>query len=405
MPPAVEALPKAARPALIFSFNGAFEDALAAPLVAAFERSPVLQRGFRDIEVRFCGLEGDKDLYVREGESLYAPFGRKAGPNWLFFETMRTLHDEARFVFLMETDCRPIRPGWVEIIQRACATHEDAWIIGSHYCGASPLKWSVARHINGNALYNIGDPAFWDFLENRFWPWLNDYIAATMPNLAYDCAWETYLNRVEMEHAGSYEWVRVRDILQRFRLANFVVNIGGTAEQAGDYVWTPEEILARFPGAAVVHGPLADSLAHRRGELALGKIGLSGSATLGGKGLIVPRKLEAAGFERTLWIPGQALEEGWEVAAAWSMDGPTDAGVIVRLHEPNGRMMGLKKKAASGEPRRGGCLQSVTATVPFVKLALGFWGPPGARLEFSELKCTVRRNGEIFARVDGMLTP
>jgi hypothetical protein len=392
------------RPKLIFSFNGAPDESLSIPLADAFDESPVLKASFETIEVRFCGLAPEKDLYIREGDALYAPFGRKAGPNWLFFETMRALRNEAKFVFLMETDCQPIIPDWIGQIQRACVQNQDAWIVGSHYCGVSPLHWSIARHINGNALYHIGDARFWDFLENRFWPWLNDHIASSMPNLAYDCGWETYLNRVEMEHAGSYEWVRVRDILQRFRLSNFVVNIAGAAELAGEYVWTQEEILGRFPAAAIVHGPLANSLEHRRGHLALGRIRLEGPASLDDKGLKVEGDLDSALFQRTLWIPDQPLEEGWEVAVSYAMDCPRDAGLIVRLHEPGGALMGSKKKLGVGAPRRGGCLLAITTTVPYVRLALGFLGPPGARINLSDLKCAVRRDGEPFGQVDQLLT-
>lgn len=404
MPPLTgDETPRASRPKLVFSFNGPPDESLSQPLTDTFDKSPVLKQSFQTIEVRFCDLAPEKDLYIREGDALYAPFGRKAGPNWLFFETMRALRNEAKFVFLMETDCRPVIPGWIGAIQRACVQNEDAWIVGSHYCGVSPLHWSIARHINGNALYHIGDARFWDFLENRFWPWLNDYIASSMPNLAYDCGWEAYLNRVEMEYAGSYEWIRARDILQRFRLSNFVVNIAGAAEQAGDYVWTPEEILGRFPGAAIVHGPLADSLEHRRGELALGRIRLEGSPSLHDEGLKVEGDLDSALFQRTLWIPGQPLEEGCEVAVSYAMDCPRDAGLVVRLHEPGGALMGSRKKFGVGATRKGGCLLAVTTTVPYVRLALGFLGSDGARINLSDLKCAVRRDGELFAQADGML--
>lgn len=395
-----------ARPRLLFSFNGPPDESLSRALQEEFDRRLVVKQSFEAIEVRFCNLPPEKDIYVHDGEVKHAPLGKKAGPNWLFFETMKALRHEAKFVFLMETDCQPMTPNWVKKIQRVCAQNDDAWIVGSHYCGVSPLHWSVARHINGNALYHIGDPKFWDFLENDFWPWLSDYIVKSMPNLAYDCGWETYLNRMEMEHAGSYEWIRVRDILQRFRLSTFVVNIGGAAEQAGEYVWTRREILKRFPGAAIVHGPLATSNDHRHGRLSLGRIFLEGSATLDDNGLHVEDDLESAAFNRSLWIADRPLDDPCEVTISYAVDCPQDAGLIIQLREPGGRLVGSKKKFGGGvgEPKSGKYVLAITAAVPYARLTLRFHGPEGARIDLSELRCVVRRDGDVLAQTDRVLT-
>ncbi|MEP6967044.1 MAG: hypothetical protein ABI906_03090 [Pseudomonadota bacterium] len=394
------------RPKLVFSFNGAPDASLSEPLLEAFGKREVVKQSFEAIEVRFCDLPPQKDVYAREGEVKYAPFGRKSGPNWMFFETMKALRDEAEFVFLMETDCQPVIPNWIARLRTTCAQNQDAWIIGSHYCGVSPLHWSIARHINGNALYHIGDPRFWDFLENRFWPWLNDYIVKFMPALAYDCGWEAYLNRVEMEHAGSYDWVRARDILQNFRLSNFVVNLSGKAEQSGDYLWTREEIVQRFPGVAIVHGPMAASTDHRRGPLALGRVSLEGSARLENKALRVEGDLESAAFKRSLWIPGRPLDESFEVTIIYEVDCPKDAGLVLRLCEPGGREMGARTRfgAGTGETQKGKFVQAVTTTAPYVLLALGFHGPDGARIDLSHLRCAVRCNGELLAQTNRVLT-
>lgn len=400
MPPIIggEAADKP-RPKLLYSFNCAPDESLSRALLEEFHGRDVVKRGFEAIEVRFCDLTPEKDVYVREGEDQYAPLGQKAGPNWLFFETMKALRNEAKFVFLMETDCQPVTPNWIRKIQKVCMQNEDAWIVGSHYCGVSPLHWSVARHINGNALYHIGDRKFWDFLENRFWPWLNEYIVEKMPGLAYDCGWETYLNRMEMEHGGSYEWVLVRDILQRFRLSSFVVNIAGAAEQTGHYVWTRAEILKRFPRAAIVHGPLAASNDHRRGRLSLGRPVLEGSATLDGEGLHVDGDLKGAMFRRSMWVADGPFDDSCEVSISYAIDCPADAGLIVRLREPSGRIMSSKKRFGAGKGRstRGSYVQAITAPVPYLIIVLCFHGREGIRIKVSELSCGVRRNGELVA--------
>jgi hypothetical protein len=393
------------RPRLIYSFNCAPDEGLARTLVEAFHDSETVRRSFESVEVRFCNLPPEKDIYLREGEVGDAPFGRKAGPNWLFFETMRALRDEARFVFLMETDCEPVAPDWITKIQRVCSQNQDAWIIGSHYCGASPLHWSIARHINGNALYNIGDQRFWTFLESEFWPWLNQYAATSMPDLAYDCAWETYLNRVEMEDASSYEWVRARDILHRFRLSNFVVNIGGTAEQGGEYMWTREEVMNRFPGVALVHGPVAASLDHRRGPLGVGTPILRGSARFDDDGLIADGELGKAAFRRSIWIVGRPLDEACTVAFTFTMHCVQAAGVTVTFREPSGRAIGSQRLSGGGfgNPTQERFAHPITTTVPFVRIALTFHGPKDSRVRLSDVRCDISREGELVWRAGRIL--
>ena len=393
------------RPRLIYSFNCAPDEKLTKTLVEAFHDSEIVRRSFESIEVRFCSLPPEKDIYLREGEVGDAPFGRKAGPNWLFYETMRALRNEARFVFLMETDCEPVAPNWIAKIQHVCTQNEDAWIIGSHYCGASPLHWSIARHINGNALYNIGDQAFWQFLDGEFWPWLNQYAATAMPDLAYDCAWETYLNRVEMEDASSYEWVRARDILHRFRLSSFVVNIGGAAEQGGEYVWTRDEVIKRFPGVVVVHGPVAASLDHRRGPLAVGKPFRRGSATVDDQGLIAQGELAKAAFRRSIWIVGRPLDEACTVIVSFTMHCVKAAGVTVTLREPSGRAIGSQRLSGGGfgNPTRESFSHQITTTVPFVRIALTFHGPNDMRVRLSDVTCDISREGELVWRASRIL--
>jgi hypothetical protein len=395
-----------ARPRLIYSFNCAPDDALTKVLVDAFDQSETVRRGFASIDVRFCSLPPEKDIYLREGEVGDAPFGRKAGPNWLFYETMRALRDEARFVFLMETDCEPVAPNWIRKIQRVCLQNQDAWIVGSPYCGASPLHWSIARHINGNALYNVGDQRFWEFLEGEFWPWLNAYAATSMPDLAYDCAWETYLNRVEMEDASSYEWVRARDILHRFRLSSFVVNIGGTAEQAGEYVWTRDELIKRFPGVAVVHGPMATTLDHRRGPLAVGTPHFRGSAAVEEDGgLLAHGDLSKSGFRRSVWIVGRPLDEACTVAIEFTMHCVKPAGVTGTVREPSGRAIGSQRLSGAGfgNPTRERFAHAITSTVPFVRIALTFHGPENIRIRLSDVTCEISRDGEIIWRASRIL--
>lgn len=388
------------RPTLVYSFNCDPDESFSSALINAFNENDVARNAFESVDVRFCGLPPEKDVYLRDGEVGAAPFGRKAGPNWLFYETMRSLRGEARFVFLMETDCRPIASNWIKRLQRVCALNQDAWIIGSPYCGVSPLHWSIARHINGNALYQIGDERFWDFIDNRFWPWLNQYAAGSMPDLAYDCGWETWLNRIEMEDASSYDWVLARDILHRFRLSSFIINIGGAAEQAGEYLWTKEEIVKRFPGVAIVHGPITESLDHRRGPVGLGRVFVRGETSLVDGQLVAQGDLNKAGFRRSLWIVGEPLEERHTLTISFAMQCAKNAGLALTIREPGGRIIGAEKLSGVGFGKTSThrIIQTIPAPVPYVRLAFTFHGLDNARVSLSDLKIEISQGNQLFWR-------
>lgn len=112
-------------------------------------------------------------------------FGTRAkGPSFVFYA--QVLNNEWRekhnyeFMMQMETDVFPVRAGWIDIIYEQCLL--DNWLpfwvkgsIGYRWCpsiSASPVcdeiqhydehrvlgAWeTIFIHINGNALYNIGD--------------------------------------------------------------------------------------------------------------------------------------------------------------------------------------------------------------------------------------------------------
>jgi uncharacterized protein YeaO (DUF488 family) len=75
--PSTEAISSAeGRPRLIYSFNCAHDEALVTALVEAFEESETVRLSFEAMDVRFCDLPPEKDVYLREGEVGEAPYGR-----------------------------------------------------------------------------------------------------------------------------------------------------------------------------------------------------------------------------------------------------------------------------------------------------------------------------------------
>lgn len=397
----------AERPRLLFSFNCGPNRDLSEPLRDAFDRQSALVDSFASMEVRFCDLPPEKDIYLRTLPKILPEFGTKAGPNWMWFETLKAVRSEAKFVFLMETDCTPIVPNWLRRIESACRQNQDAWIIGSHYCGVSPLHWSIARHINGNALYHVGDPAFWKFLEELFWPWLHKRIKEKDPQLAYDCAWEVFLNRQEMERAGHPDWLVARKLLHRFRLSNFIVNIAGNAEQNGYYYWTRSSVLENYPRAAIVHGPIVNSDNFVRSGVALGKLVLDRTVTATGRGLTYKGNVDKTRvrFRRSFWLPTQSLDSKCRVQLRFVLQCLPKTGIEIELKDANGTVVGAGKfegrEINPAKVRLFDC--ELLESHAFLTLTMKFHaqenGDTEQELEISQTLLEVKRDGVALGKV------
>jgi hypothetical protein len=331
--------PDLPRPMLVFSFNCGEDAEIRAQLTDTFQRCPNVQAAFSELIVHFCDLPPEKDLYIRKPKGRAPKFGNKSGPNWQFYETMRMMRDKAQFVLLMEVDCQPLHPGWLRPLAQTCLRNSEAWVIGAHYSGASPLPWHVARHINGNALYQVGSDGFWAFIDDTLWPWMHDYIATYDSDLAYDCAWEMFLNREEMAYGGHYDWIVSRDILHRFKLTDTIVNIGGHAEQEGWYAWTREDLLRRFAGATVVHGPITESYRHLRGKVAVGRPESDGVAETGPNWLQFLSDAAERRYKRSIWIPVHGFRPGERISVHAAIDAGLDHNALLEIHDASGQVL------------------------------------------------------------------
>lgn len=140
------------------------------------------------------------------------------------------LPSDLSHVFMMEGDTRPIRAGWLDQLLWTVHTAEPFWIRGSSFrapCAISKTKHVNARldchqlgpdisdHINGNALYAVGDQNYRDFLK--------DVRASEAGNWPFDLAWLRYLKLPAREHIR-------RNVRKNFVFSDIVQNIG-----AGDF--------------------------------------------------------------------------------------------------------------------------------------------------------------------------
>ena len=254
--------PRAGKPDLIFAFNnGETADALEPAVSAAFAAGN-LERYFRALLFERLELSGEADLYQTDYTKPVGVQGYKAGPNNQFFETMRRVRNVGRYVFYMEPDCVPIRSDWLgQLMDRL--EGEDAWIIGSVYRGRGTISRRVMRHLNGNAIYAVGDPAFQEFLSD-----LESRLAGLLavdPRYAYDLVLELLFTGASPDAKASEEehalWRLFQRIAHRVRATDFIQNVSARLDVQEPDPALLDNVRAESPETYVIHNsPLARNL-------------------------------------------------------------------------------------------------------------------------------------------------
>jgi hypothetical protein len=150
---------------------------------------------------------------------------------------------ESTHMFWMEYDVFPVRPGWLHVLLSRAA-QLDFWVMGCMYLGtgldsaaALSYNWNWVGHINGNALYNLRDPAFAEFLRivvqyeppNHFWKPFDVSI------------WRVL-------HAFPYTWPLFQRFRPKFLLSDFIQHWGFHITDA-DIAYSMAS-----PGVHLIHG-------------------------------------------------------------------------------------------------------------------------------------------------------
>jgi len=216
------AAPRDTLPQLLIVVNAASDERLAQVRGMVHAR-PVLSACFAGVTAVSAGLDGDRDLYLRDETPGSGSFGRRAGPNFLFQSTMQHASAFGGMTLQIELDCLPVQAGWIEATEAVLSAHPGAWVIGSLFSGSGTLSSRHSLHLNGNALYRTGDPAFCDFLDTIWMPRLMA-LATQDANIAYDCWWSTERSMVDVLNPNE-AWRLVRTYDSFFHNDPFVVNL------------------------------------------------------------------------------------------------------------------------------------------------------------------------------------
>lgn len=199
--------------------------------IEALQRKLVKLSFFNSVFVLSADLSGFEDSYP-------------VGPSNMFFQLMLAtpiIEDNGYdFVFWMEPDCHPIRPGWLTRLYALAVSSGPYWILGSGRRGVYELEKSLEyakNHINGNAIYRFVSKDFRSYLEavqEDFYQDLTRYMRS------FDVALHLYRRKLLPK-------CRQTGLLHRFQYTDVIVNFWRTKV-------TLQDILTDYPGAYLAHG-------------------------------------------------------------------------------------------------------------------------------------------------------
>ncbi len=237
---------------LVFYFNNESGKELEQEIAETFQRADLLNRCFSSVEFRYLSLHGDDDLYDRSGVQR-GKHRSKAGPNNQFFDIVSQAAQFGDYILYMETDCIPIRPDWLGQLQDLVQHAEPFWVLGSAYRGNSVLERTYAKHINGNAVYAVGNAQFQEFVAKVWRPGLATILSRD-PHCAYDTAVETVFGCARSNNPHDPIWKLSQATLHKFRHSDFVRNYCGPADTEYPVPQLIESVLRESPTTHLVHG-------------------------------------------------------------------------------------------------------------------------------------------------------
>jgi hypothetical protein len=239
---------------LHFVLNGAPSPEFEEAVNRAFRASAQVERCFAGLRFDYCCLQGDADVYDRTYTKSASPSGFKSGPNNQFFLTIERFARGYPYVFLMETDCFPIKADWLRRLLDIANAKERFWIKGSIYRGVSTLGVAYQAHINGNAIYASGDPAFHEFIRDIWKPYLEKTVREVDRRLAYDIAVALCFHSASAHVENNERWHQWQNLAHRFVYTEFIQNHSGTRDAASDRAPSIEDIRSNSPETYIVHG-------------------------------------------------------------------------------------------------------------------------------------------------------
>lgn len=189
---------------------------------------------FQSVEIQHANLSGSSDTYYK---------GTRLMIEKLIVGKVK-LQFPAEYVFYMEPDCLPIRSNWLNALDTSVRWPQPTfWMKGSIYRGYNKGVYATRHppqffHINGNAIYNVGDRQFRAWYIRHYRP----YVQAATPrkDRSFDTDFWRFLYDVE-------NIMVARQVIHKFVYTELVVNYWKSS-------YSVAKLRESFPNTHLVHG-------------------------------------------------------------------------------------------------------------------------------------------------------
>ena len=198
------------KPVLIFLIAISNSDA-----ISDFEVTQTCRKMFYSINARHCFSAVDVHLvHIENNQNNHNVGSRLLFNSMLNATSYRTTVDHILYI---EADVVAVQQNWLHPIIKHARTR--FWIAGSLYRGSRKLDYGddlFRYHINGNAIYNVGDAKFVDFYFNSVLPWIK--ARHDLNIFCFDVDLTTYIHT-----ASNFD--TARHVLHKFQYTNLIQNI------------------------------------------------------------------------------------------------------------------------------------------------------------------------------------
>lgn len=244
-------------------------------LETSFYSNQYLKSVFAGLRITFLEIPSKVNFYLKDNNVTDRL--RKSGPNVHALATFESLSSIYHTIYYMEVDNTPVKQGWLKCLSSYCENNEFL-IAGSMLSDIGNIDPALSMHLNGNALYRIGDSRFRKLLNEFFYPALEYLICERGNNhIAYDCVISVILSltlssrlRRDLGEPISPSVRILTEKLQPFlRLilpVSFFINIPPGSEGAAKLLL--EKYLVKQTEALVIHNKVFNDEVHlKRQEL------------------------------------------------------------------------------------------------------------------------------------------
>ncbi|KAJ3416748.1 hypothetical protein HDV05_000122 [Chytridiales sp. JEL 0842] len=133
------------------------------------KKEPQVMQCFSRVRFMNALLTDEEDPYPDGASQMFFKLFSLLSPHFKKPSTSANTADHQTYqaIYYLEPDNIPCRPYWMDRLYEEASIPGDFWMRGSILRNRNPVvgEWTLANHINGNALYRLDDQKFAQYIE------------------------------------------------------------------------------------------------------------------------------------------------------------------------------------------------------------------------------------------------